>query len=98
MSAQPLYSESQLSRAAASSSLRLAAAIAGAFGAVPCRGKDSEDWTSTSVLRRARAVAACAECPALIECAEYAALANERWHVWGGVDQTPIARKKRNAN
>ena len=36
----------------------------------------------------------CMDCPAMLECADYAEAADEQYGVWGGVDRTPYSRKQ----
>jgi hypothetical protein len=55
---------------------------------VPCRA-DPWPYTSDDREDRIEAAAACAPCPALIECARFALVNAERWYVWGGVDLSP---------
>jgi hypothetical protein len=54
----------------------------------PCR-LDPDPYTSDDRTERREAAAACAVCPALIECGRFALANLERAHVWGGVDLTP---------
>ncbi len=45
-------------------------------------------WTSEDRKERARAAELCRGCPLLHPCAEAAEEADERWHVWSGIDRT----------
>jgi hypothetical protein len=53
----------------------------------PCL-RDPEPFTSDDQRERAEAAAACAGCPALVECREFAEANAEPAHVWAGVDRT----------
>lgn len=50
-------------------------------------------WTSEDADDRAVAVQRCQDCPVLAECHQAAEEADERWHVWGGLDRTPPKRR-----
>ncbi len=53
------------------------------------------DWSSEAPLRtRREAAEACAHCPVRSLCDDYATAADERSHVWGGVDRTPQPTKR----
>lgn len=60
----------------------------------PCQ-IDPEPFTSDSRDERAEAAEACAGCPLLEPCGRYADAAEERHHVWAGVDRVPPPRTKR---
>lgn len=63
---------------------------------VPCIGR-WQLWTSTDPEQRARAVAGCAGCPVLTECAACGMF--EPTGVWAGIDRTPNrGRPKKNHN
>lgn len=60
----------------------------------PCQSAP-DAWTAAEQETRARAALACAGCPLLEQCGDYAAAAGERWGVWAGHDRTtrPQARR-----
>lgn len=58
-----------------------------AHARVPCTGDERDLWAADHADDRAHAARLCGTCPALAPCARYADLADERWHVWGGVDR-----------
>ncbi|MGN7969113.1 WhiB family transcriptional regulator [Microbacterium sp. 22296] len=51
---------------------------------VPCLGPDGTRWTSDDPREQGLAAEACAECPLLAQCGNYARLAREPAGVWGG--------------
>lgn len=60
----------------------------------PCT-RDPEPFTSEDYQQRIEAAAACAGCPVLSQCRDYAEANAERWHVWAGTDRTKAARKEK---
>lgn len=67
---------------------RLHAALADADGPVPCQSAP-EVWTSDDAEQRASASRACADCPVILLCDQFARLNRETAHVFGGLDRTP---------
>lgn len=64
-----------------------------ANGGRPRCGDPGDDrWTSDDPTDRAEAAALCAGCLVLDACRAAADEADERWHVWAGVDRTPKTR------
>lgn len=70
--------------------LAAAARLAAALDEVrpPCH--DDDRWTSDSPDDRARAAELCAGCAVLVPCGTFADAADERFHVWGGVDRSRL--------
>jgi len=58
-------------------------------GAVPCRGRNADWWTSNNAEHREAAAYRCAGCPITMHCARYAEAAREKFGTWAGVDRTP---------
>ncbi|WP_372494378.1 WhiB family transcriptional regulator [Microbacterium enclense] len=51
---------------------------------MPCLGPDGTRWTSDDPRDQGLAADACAECPLLAQCGNYARLARQPAGVWGG--------------
>lgn len=64
------------------------ALILAADDTVPCRGPHADRWTSDDPEERQAAAYMCAGCPTTELCRTYADIADERHHVWAGVDRT----------
>jgi hypothetical protein len=73
---------------------QLLLARSGLTSRTPCE-VDPDPFTSDDHRERTEAAEACAYCPLLEHCREYAELAGEVWHVWAGADRTPRQRKVR---
>jgi hypothetical protein len=59
-------------------------------GRTPVCARRPDDWASDAPARARRdAVEACGHCPVRSLCDDYATVADERCHVWGGTDRTP---------
>lgn len=78
---------------------RLAFALARvlANGSRPPCGDATGAWVSEDREERALAARACEPCPLLTVCGEAADSTKERFGVWGGVDRTQPAGKRKGA-
>ena len=77
---------------------RLAEALLNAINErIPCQGPHSDWWTSDDAEEREAAARQCQGCPVIEACAAAADEADERWHVWGGVDRTHHQSRGRRA-
>jgi len=65
--------------------------------ATPCQGQRRDRWTSESAEERAWAAVHCVslDCAVLEACAAAAAENGEKFAVWGGVDHTVTAQKRK---
>lgn len=69
--------------------------LAGSEITAPCTVADrySDEWHGSRA-QQARAAASCLDCPAMVECATYARIADEPDGVWGGTTQHERADRR----
>jgi hypothetical protein len=58
----------------------------------PCQSPLGDYWTSDRDIERSAAIESCGYCPVLTHCSDYANEADERFHVWAGIDRNQKPR------